>query len=431
MSRRLFKNARLLDPASGLDGMGAVLVDGDEILDIGPGLVIDTVQEDVDVIDCGGHCLAPGLVDMRVQTREPGDEYMETLQTASEAALAGGVTTFVCLPNTEPIIDEIALMEYLERRVREIDMVDIHTYAAATKGLKGEEMSELGLLARSGALGFTDAERAISNALVMRRLLSYSSIFKKPIIQHPEEPTLASEGCLTEGETATRLGLSGIPAAAEVIMVERDLRLLEISGGHYHVAHVSTADAIDAIRRAKAKGLNVTADTAPHYFALNDSAAMDYRTFAKVSPPLRSEDDRLAVIAGLADGTIDAIASDHAPRAPDSKRLPFADADIGVIGLETLLVLTLELVHRGEVSLLNAIAALSHRPSQILGLEKGVLSKGADADFVIFDLNIADRIDVDSFRSKSKNSPFDGRPVQGRVLKTVRRGRVAFDRDAA
>ena len=431
MTRRIFKNARLLDPASGLDAMGAVLVEDGVIGEVGPGVFVDAVQEDVAVVDCRGRCLAPGLVDMRVETGEPGDDHLETLTTASQAAVAGGVTTMVVLPSTRPPIDDVSVLEYVERRGAEVGLVNVHCYGAATKGLAGREMAELGLMAEAGAVGFTDAGRAIADALVLRRILAYATVLDRIVVQHPEVPELAAEGVANEGEIATRLGLSGIPAAAEVMMVERDLRLVALTGGRWHGSRISTAAAIEAIRKAKAAGLRVTCDTAPHYFALNEQALFDYRTFAKVSPPLRSEEDRRAVVEGLADGTIDAIASDHTPRDQDSKRVPFAQADAGIIGLETLLPLTLELVHKGELTMMQALAALTARPAAILGLEAGTLRKGAPADLMVFDPSVAHRINVATFRSKSKNSPFDGRPVQGRVVRTVRAGRVVHDAETA
>jgi dihydroorotase len=378
------------------------------------------------VIDCAGACLAPGLVDMRVELREPGAEHQESMQSGALAAVAGGVTTMVALPNTEPVVDDMALVEFIARRSRDVGLARIRTYAAVTKGLKGRELTEMGLLAGAGALAFSDAGNAIADAVVMRRALSYARTFDLLVMQHPEEPRLAAGGAMNEGEVATRLGLAGITPAAEAIMVERDLRLCEITGGRLHIAHVTTEAAIEAIRKAKERRLPVTCDTAPHYFALNETAVGDYRTFAKVSPPLRSEWDRRAVIAGLKDGTIDAIASDHSPHDQESKRLPFASAASGIIGLETLLPLTLELYHNRHLSLIEALRALTQAPADILRLPAGRLAVGAAADLVIFDLERPWRIDVEAFSSKSKNSPYDGRPVQGRVLRTVVAGRSVF-----
>ncbi len=421
-ARILFRNARLLDPASGLDQPGDLLVEDGRIAALGsPGTATSA-----EIVDCAGACLAPGLVDMRVELREPGAEHQESMETGAAAAVAGGVTTLVALPNTEPVIDDMALVEFVARRSRDVALARIRTYAAATKGLKGRELTEFGLLAAAGALAFTDAGNAIADAVVMRRALSYARTFDLLVMQHPEEPSLAQGGAMTEGEVATRLGLPAITPAAEVIMVERDLRLVEITGGRLHIAHVSTEAAIEAIRRAKRQGLAVTCDTAPHYFALNETAVGDYRTFAKVSPPLRSEWDRRAVVAGLKDGTIDAIASDHSPHDQELKRLPFTSAASGIVGLETLLPLTLELYHNGHLGLLEALRPLTERPAAILRLPAGRLAVGAAADLVIFDLERPWRIDVDALRSKSKNSPYDGRPVQGRVLRTVIAGRSVF-----
>lgn len=428
-SRRLYRGARLLDPASGLDAPGDLLVDGDRIAAIGATLGEESRGAGVEIIDACGLCLAPGLVDMRVQLREPGAEHMESIESGGQAAAAGGITTMVTLPNTEPPVDDVSVVEFLARRAREAKLAKIHTYAAATKGLAGRELTEMGLLAANGALGFTDGVKAIADALVMRRVLAYARSFDQLVIQHPEEPSLGGAGEVTEGEIATRLGLSAITPMAEVIMVERDLRLVEITGARYHAAHVSTAAAVDAIRRAKAHGLPVTCDTAPPYFALNETAIGDYRTFAKLSPPLRGEADRQAVVAGLADGTIDAIASDHAPWDQDSKRLPFSSAANGIIGLETLLPLSLELYHNRHLPLLDVLRRLTINPARILGLEIGRLTPGAPADLVLFDPEASWRIDTERFRSKSKNAPFDGRPVQGRVEHTIVDGRTIFARE--
>jgi dihydroorotase len=426
-ARRLFRRARLLDPASGRDEPGDLLVVDGAIAAIGRDLTRDGLGSDIAVVDCMGLCLAPGLVDMRVQLREPGAEHQETMATGGLAAAAGGVTTMVALPNTDPVIDEVALVESVARRSRDIGLANIRTYAAATKGAAGRELTEMGLLAQAGAVGVTDGTLAIASANVMRRVLSYAGTFDLLVLQHPEEPSLTAGGTMNEGEIATRLGLPGINGVAEIIMVERDLRLVEITGGRYHAAHLSTEGAVDAIRRAKARGLRVTCDTAPHYFALNETSVGDYRTFAKVSPPLRSESDRRAVAAGLADGTIDAIASDHAPQDQDSKRLPFASAASGIVGLETLLPLALELYHNGHMPLLKLVDVLTRRPADILRLPAGTLAVGAPADLLLFDLDKPWRIDVDAFRSKCKNAPYDGRPVQGRVRQTIVAGRTIFD----
>jgi dihydroorotase len=422
----LFSGTRLIDPASGRDAPGDLLVADGRIAAIGAGLADKGMPEGTERVVGSGLCLAPGLVDLRVQLREPGEEHKETIASASAAAAAGGVTSIAALPNTDPVIDDVAGLEFVARRAREMRKVKVYAYAGVTKGLAGKDLTEMGLLAESGAVAFTDGLNAVADARVMRRALSYARTFGALIVQHPEEPALAAGGQMNEGELATRLGLAGIPPAAEAIMIERDLRIVALTGGRYHVAHVSTAAGIDAIRAAKARGLAVTCDTAPPYFALNELAVGEYRTFAKLSPPLRSEEDRAAVAAGIADGTIDCIASDHAPHDQDSKRVPFAQAAPGVIGLETLLPVSLELVHKKMLSMLELFRRLALAPADLLGLAQGRLAVGAPADLVLFDPTRVWVVDEDRFLSKSKNSPFGGRPVQGRVLRTIVDGRTVF-----
>ncbi|MEQ9329590.1 MAG: dihydroorotase [Rhodospirillales bacterium] len=426
-SRTFLVNARLIDPASGLDEVGGVAITGEIISDVGPGVTAKSAPSGSTVIDCGGKYLAPGMVDMRVQLRDPGEEYKETLATGCQAAVAGGVTSMVCLPNTDPILDEEAVLEFVARRARLVGLAKVYAYGAATKRLKGESLAEMAMLADAGALGFTDGLTAIADAQIMRRVLAYAATFDFLVLQHPEEPSLAG-GDMNEGEMATRLGLAGIPAAAEAIMLDRDMRLVEMTGARYHAAHLSTGEGVDIIRRAKARGLPVTADTAPPYFALNELAVGEYRTFAKLSPPLRSEDDRRAIVEGIRDGTIDAIASDHAPQPVDAKRQPMSQAEPGGIGLETLLPVTLELYHNGHLSLIEAIRRVTSAPARVLGMEAGELKIGRQADLMLFDPEVSWKIDPVKFYSKSKNSPFDGRPVQGRVLKTLVDGRLVFER---
>ena len=423
MNRLIFRRARLLDPASGLDTTGDLLVEDERLAAVGGDL---STVGDADTVMAEGLCLAPGLVDMRVQLREPGAEHMESIESGGRAAAAGGVTTMVALPNTDPPVDDVSVVEFLARRAREVRLAKVHTYAAATKGLAGRELTEMGLLAANGALGFTDGVKAVADALIMRRVLAYARSFDLLVLQHPEEPSLARVGEVNEGEIATRLGLAGITPMAELIMVERDLRLVEITGARYHAAHVSTAASVEAIRHAKAQGLPVTCDTAPPYFVLNETAIGDYRTFAKLSPPLRSEWDRRAVIEGLRDGTIDAIASDHAPWDQDSKRLPFSSAAYGIVGLETLLALSLELYHNRHLDMIELIRLLTVNPAGILRLRVGRLAVGAPADLVLFDPDHPWQICPDEFRSKSKNAPFDDRPVRGRVRLTIVDGRTIF-----
>lgn len=421
-----YVNARLIDPATGLDTpKGGLLTKGERIVGVGADLFASGIPADAEVVDCKGHVLAPGLIDMRVQLREPGETHKESLSSAGHAAAAGGITGMVQLPNTTPIIDNEAAIEYVARRARQVGLAKVYAYAAATKGLQGKELSEMGLLAAAGAVAFTDGTRAIANAGVMRRALQYAATFGLLVIQHPEEPSLAS-GVMNAGEAATRLGLSGIPREAEIIVLERDLRLVSMTGGRYHAAHISTSDSVDLIAKAKKQGLKVTCDTAPPYFALNEVAVSDYRTFAKLSPPLRSEADRQAIVEGLKSGVIDAIASDHAPQDSDSKRLPFAQAEFGGIGLETLLPVTLELVHNHHLSLIQALRLISSSPADLLGLEGGRLAAGAAADLVLFDPDKPWKFVADKSLSKSKNSPFDGRLLQGRVLRTVVDGRTVY-----
>ena len=420
---RAYVNARLLDPASGLDETGTVLIDGNKIIDTGPHLFPNGPPANVQVIDCKGYCLAPGLIDMRVHLPEPGGEHKESFETASAAAAAGGVTSMICLPDTDPAIDNVAVIEFIARRARETNIIKIYAYGAITRGLEGKELTEFGILSEAGALAFTDATKAISDTLVMRRALSYASTFDLLIVQHPEEPKLARNGQMTEGEVSTRLGLAGIPAVAEVMMLERDFRLVELTGARYHAAHVTTAAAIDTIRAAKARGLPVTCDTAPQYFTLTDAATAEYRTFAKVSPPLRCEEDRLAVIEGLRDGTIDVIASDHRPQDQDSKRLPFVQAEPGIVGLETLLPLTLALHRNADIGLLDLIRRLTSAPGELLRMKEGRLAPGLPADMVIFDPGHDWTVEAAALKSRSKNTPFDQMPVQGKAMCTIVGGR--------
>lgn len=420
-------NARLIDPATGMDEPGALVTDGGLIADMGPRLFSDMPPPSVEVVDCEGLILAPGLVDMRTQLRDPGEEHKETIASASAAASVGGISTMVCLPNTEPVIDDVAGVEFIARRARDVKATKVFCYAAATVGLEGRELTEMGLLAETGALAFTDGMRAIASPRVMVRALSYAKTFGLLIIQHPEEPALAENGVMNSGEAALRLGLPGIPPVAEVMMIERDLRLVEMTGGRYHAAHISTKESVDVIRRAKQRGLDVTCDTAPPYFTLNETAIGDYRTFAKISPPLRLEEDREAIVEGLADGTIDAIASDHAPHDQDSKRVPFAQAEYGIVGLETLLPLSLTLAHKGKIGMTELIGKMTSAPANILGLDIGQLKKGAPADLVLINPDKPWKIDVDAFRSKSKNSPYEDMPVQGKAMRTVVEGRVVHD----
>jgi dihydroorotase len=419
----LFAGVRLLDGATDI-AQGDLLVRDGVIVDLGPSLGrpdgVQLIQPDE------GAVLSPGLVDMRAALGEPGFEYRETIASAAIAAAAGGVTTIAALPETRPAIDDPAMVRLLRARGEETGSLTILPYAAVTRGCAGEELAELGLLHEAGAVAFTDGSRAIGPARLMRVALAYARGFGARIIQHPEDPSLAHGASATEGALATRLGLPSVPAAAEAIQVARDISLAALTGGAVHFAHVSTAAALDLIRRAKSDGIAVTCDTAPPYFDLNETAIGDFRTYAKLSPPLRPEADRLAVVAALADGTIDAIASDHQPRDADDKRLPFAQAAAGGTGLATLLAVTLAQVHADKLTLQAAIALLTARPARLLDHDGGRLAKGAPADLCLFHPERAWQVEAGKLPGKAQNTPFDGRALEGRVLATWKSGRRVF-----
>jgi len=419
----LFTGVRLLDPALGLDQPGELLVQEGLIADFGASL---GRPDGAEIIEEHGGILCPGLVDMRASLGEPGYEYRETIASAAEAAAAGGITTLAALPDALPAIDDPALVRLLRARGEETGSLTILPYAAVTRRSAGEELAELGLLREAGAVAFTDGGRAIGSARLMRLALSYAAGFGARIMQHPEEPSLASGGAATEGELATRLGLPGIPAAAEAILIARDLRLAQLTGGSVHFGPVSTAEAVQLIRRAREDGISVTCDTAPPYFDLNETAIGEFRTYAKLSPPLRRDEDRLAVLAGLADGTIDAIGSDHQPRDADDKRLPFAQAAPGGSGLATLLGVTLAQVHGGSLSMMRAVDLLTNRPARLLGAEAGRLAKGAPADLCLFHPERIWQVEAGALPGKAQNTPFDGRALEGRVLGTWKSGQRVF-----
>lgn len=417
----LFRGVRIL--ADGVDLTGDLLVRDGRIADFGAG--IGRPDGAVELHEDGA-ILIPGLVDMRAALGEPGFEYRETIESAAEAAAAGGITTLAALPDTAPAIDDPALVRLLVSRGEDTGSLTILPYGAVSRGCRGEELAELGLLREAGAVAFTDGSRAIGSSRLMRLALSYARGFGARIVQHPEDPGLAVGGAATESESATRLGLPGIPAAAEALMVMRDIRLVALTGGAVHFAHVSTAEALDLIRRAKADGLAVTCDTAPPYFDLNETAIGEFRTYAKLSPPLRREADRLAVLAALADGTIDAIASDHQPRDADDKRLPFAQAAPGGVGLATLLAVTLAYVQNGALALPAAIALLTSRPAALLGTEAGRIARDAVADLCLFHPDRIWQVREGQLPGKAQNSPFDGRALEGRVIGTWKAGRRVF-----
>ncbi len=422
----LFKNARLIDPASDREERGGVLVRDGVIAAVGPQIA---VADDVRVIDCGGQVLAPGLIDMRAFIGEPGGPYRETLKSAGEAAAAGGVTTIVSMPDTSPALDDPAVIDFIVRRARDTSMVNIRPAAALTKGLQGQEMVEIGRLKEAGAIAFTDGARSVTNAQVMRRALTYARDFDALIIHHVEDPDLVGQGVMNEGEFASRLGLPGIPREAETVMLERDMRLVRLTGGRYHAAMISTADSAEIVEAAKARGLPVTCGVSINHLALNENDIGDYRTFLKLSPPLRHEDDRQAMIEALADGTIDVIVSDHNPQDVENKRLPFAEAADGAVGLETLLSAALRLVHAGRISLPKLLRAMTTKPAEILGLPGGRLAVGAPADLIVFDPDAPYVLDKRQLKSLSKNSPFDEARLEGQVTTTMIAGRVVFQRE--
>ena len=420
-----FRGARILDPGNGVDEVGNLYVKAGKIVDFGAGL---GTPEGVESIDCDGAVLCPGFVDMRAALGEPGFEYRETIASAAEAAAAGGITTLAALPDSRPAIDDPALVRLLRARGEETGSLTILAYAALTRGCLGEELAELGLLREAGAVAFTDGCQAIASTRLMRLALTYARGFGAMVVVHPEEASLAEGGAATEGELATRLGLPGIPAVAEAIVIARDIRLARLTGGAVHFAHVSTAEALALIRRAKDEGLAVTCDTAPPYFDLNETAIGDFRTYAKLSPPLRRESDRMAIAAGLVDGTVDAVASDHQPRDVDDKRVPFAQAAAGGSGLATLLGITLAQVHNGDLPLPRAIELLTSRPARLLGSDAGTLARGASADLCLFAPERAWQVVAGELPGKAQNTPFDGRALEGAVLGTWKAGRRVYAR---
>ncbi len=424
-SRRAYVNANIVAPAQGLSGKGGILIEDGWILAAGPKVTRETAGAGTSVTDCSGLTLIPGLIDMRVFTGEPGLEYRETLASASGAAAAGGVTTMIVMPNTQPVIDDAAIVDFILRRARDTASVRVAPMAAITKSLAGEMMTEIGLLKEAGAVAITEGTKAVANANVFRRALTYAKDFDMLVVQHVEEPTLSS-GVMNAGEAASRLGLSGNPAMAEVIMLERDLRLVEMTGARYHASQISSALSVEVMRQAKARGLPVTCGVSVHHLVLNENDIGAYRTFFKLSPPLRSEDDRRALVEAVADGTIDVIVSGHDPQSADTKRLPFAEAAFGAIGLETMLSAALGLHHNENMPLARLVEAMSSRPAEILGLEAGRLAPGAPADFALVDLNLSWTVEEDTLRSRAKNSPFEHRTLEGRCVETVVAGESVY-----
>jgi dihydroorotase len=427
----LLANARILDPSRDLDFSGDLLIADGVIRDSKQGIHAAGVPEGTEIIDCNGQLVAPGLVDMRAFIGEPGAEYRETLASASEAAAAGGVTTIVCQPDTNPVIDDPAIVDFVLRRARDTAIVHVHPMAALTKGLEGRELAEIGLLKAAGAVAFTDGSKSVLNAQVMRRALTYAGDFDALVVHHTEDPDLVSDGVMNEGEFAARLGLFGIPRAAETIILERDIRLVATARARYHAASITCADSLAVLRRAKDAGLPVTAAASVNHLTLNEIDIGAYRTFFKMSPPLRAEEDRVALVEALALGLLDVMMSDHNPQDVETKRLPFAEAAAGAIGLETMLAAGLRLVHNGEVKLITLLKAMSARPAELLGLTCGTLRPGSPADVIVVDIDDPWVLDPADLKSKCKNTPFDEARLQGRVLRTIVAGRTVFEYAAA
>ncbi|WP_339047126.1 dihydroorotase [Candidatus Mesenet endosymbiont of Phosphuga atrata] len=421
-----YTNARIIDPESKLDIYGSLLTEGKVIADFGESLFVGGVPSGIDeVIDCGGLVLMPGIVDIHVHFREPGQEHKETIYTGSRSAAAGGVTTVVCQPNTIPPIDSIILARYLKYRALETSHVNIEFYAAITKS--GNKLTEMALLKEAGAVGFTDDGLPVMNAHIMRQALKYSSMLNVPIAQHAEDLNLSAGGCINEGAVSEELGVVGIPGISEAVMVSRDILLMQdIADVHYHVLHVSSQDSLRAIADAKKRGINITCEVAPHHFTLTENDVREHSSMAKMNPPLRSEEDRLAMIEGLRSSIIDCIATDHAPHDVGSKDLSLSDSAFGIVGLETLLPLALELHYNHNLDLLDVLGKLTYKPADIIHIPRGRIRKNFMADLTLVDLEYRWEIDIGKFASKSKNSPFDKRKVKGRAVRTVVSGKTVY-----
>ncbi len=423
----LLTNARIVDPSRDLDIDGDLLIADGVIRDARRGIGAAGVPEGTEIVDCRGKVVAPGLIDMRAFVGEPGAEYRETFASASQAAAAGGVTTIVSQPDTSPAIDEPAMVDFVLRRARDTAIVRVHPMAALTKGIRGAEMTEIGLLKAAGAVAFTDGAKSVTNAQVMRRALIYARDFDALIVHHTEDPDLVGEGVMNEGEFAARLGLVGVPNTAETVVLERDIRLVALAQSRYHAASVTCADSLEVLRRAKEAGLPVTAAASINHLTLNEIDVGSYRTFCKVTPPLRREVDRKALVEALGEGLIDVVMSDHNPQDVETKRLPFAEAAPGAIGIETMLATSLRLVHSGDITLPALLKAMSTRPAELLGLAGGTLRPGSPADVVVFDPEAPWILDPAELKSKCKNTPFDEARLTGRVVRTIVAGRTVYE----
>ncbi len=427
MSKLAIRNAQLIDPASSLDQMGDLLIEDGKIAACGPGLFVEGLSPDIETIDAGGLILAPGLIDMRVVTGEPGAEHKETLASAGTAAAAGGVTSMVVMPQTNPVIDDISLVDFIKRRAGETSPVKVYAAGALTKGLNCLDMTELGLMSEAGAVMFSNGDAPIKDTGLMRRIMAYSSAFNALIAHRAVDPYLSQNAVAHESDFSARLGLTAAPAASERIMAERDMALVELTGARYLLDLVSSKQTLAPLRRAKTKGLDVSASVSINHLALNELDIGDYRTFAKLDPPLRGEDDRRALLAAVNDGTIDIIVSSHDPRPAGDKRRPFSEAEFGAVGLEMLLPAGLTLVADGSLDLTAFLRAVTSTPADLLGLPQGVLDVGAPADLVMIDPNKPWQCGVDDLLSNSRNTPFDERLMQGAAITTICNGKIVFD----
>ncbi len=420
----LLRGGRVIDPASGRDEVADVLLAAGKVEAVGQAL---GTPDDADIIDATGRVVAPGFIDLHTHLREPGQEDLETIATGAASAVAGGFTAICAMPNTDPVCDNQGVVGFVVSQAEHAGMARVYPIGAVSLGQKGQQMAEFGELVGAGAVAVSDDGHPVMSSHLMRTALEYARVFGIPVADHCEEKSLAEGGAMHEGIVSTRLGLKGIPSAAEEIMVARDIILAELTGGHVHLCHMSTRGSVELIRRAKDKGLRVTAEACPHHFTLTHEACEGYNTNAKMNPPLREEADREAICQALRDGTIDAIATDHAPHHYDAKEREFDQAPNGIIGLETAFPLAnAELVARGILTLPQLVDRMSTVPARIFGLPGGSLGKGAPADVVILDPDVAWTVEPSAFRSKSRNTPFGGRSVRGRAVATIVRGQVVF-----
>ena len=426
MKEKILINARIIDPSQKMDEKGSVIIDGNgKIKAIGKN-VKKNESTSIDVIDIKNHIIIPGIVDMKAFVGEPGYEYKENFRTLSQAALAGGVTSVVTMPNTKPIIDNVSMVDFIIRRGRDKASINLFPCASLTREIGGKEMSEFGLLSAKGIIGFTDVIKTVQNTETMARIMDYASDIGVLIMQHVEDYELSKNGCINEGEVSTRLGLEGISYIAEKIIIERDLSLLNEFTCRYHINQISSKSSLNVIKRNKEKGLKFSVGVSINNLSLNENDIGDFKTFLKLSPPLRLEDDRIALVEGIKSNLIDVIVSDHKPEDEEGKRLPFAQAAAGAVGVETLLPLALEMYHNETLSLAKIIETLTINPSKILKLNKGTLKVGADADICVFDLDKPWVVKGDDLKSKSKNTSIEGRKLQGKVQMTFLNGELAF-----